>query len=187
MTDLHSLSVRTTAALDRLAELERRAQRVATNGGSIARPALKELSTALEELQVANEQLETTVLDLGASRQHSDEVLARFDEFVNLLPIACVWTDPGGTILEGNDGAAALLNVARPRLAGKPLMLYIANRIAFFDALAALRTSEQPQIELSVAVRPRERRPREMRLIGRRLQHDTRWCWFLVPGRLVVD
>jgi hypothetical protein len=40
---------------------------------------------------------------------------------------------------------------------------------------------------LSVAVRPRERRPREMRLIGRRLQHDTRWCWFLVPGRLVVD
>lgn len=187
MNELHSLTVRTTAALGRLAELQRRAERVNSNAGPVVRPALKELSVALEELQVANEQLEEHVQQLGSSRLRVDEVAAQFTEFVNVLPVACIWTDSGGVIDGGNQAAATLLNVARQRLIGKPLMLFIADRPRFFDALTALKSSPDAFVELSVTVRPRERRPRVMRLTGRRLQQDARWCWFLMPPEVPAD
>ena len=180
MNELHSLTVRTTAALGRLAELQRRAERVNSNaGGAVVRPALKELTFALEELQVANEQLEASVEDLAGVRQRADQIAAQWGEFVNVVPLPCVWTNSTGTILDGNQAAATLLNVARQRLSGKPLMLFIADRPPFFDALASLRTSPAPSLELGVVVRPRERRPRAIRLVGHRLVHDTRTCWFL--------
>jgi PAS domain-containing protein len=187
MNELHSLTVRTTAALGRLAELQRRAERVNSNAGPVVRPALKELSFALEELQVANEQLEESVQQLGSSQVRVEEVAAQLAEFVNVLPVACIWTNPGGVIDEANQSAATLLNVARQRLSGKPLMLFIGDRPPFFDALTALKGSPDACVELSVTVRPRERRPRVMRLIGRRLQQDTRWCWFLMPPEVPAD
>jgi PAS domain-containing protein len=181
------LRVRTTGALGRLAELERRAERGVASSTTIVRPALKELTAALEELRIANEQLEEIVEELGASRGHVEAVAAQHAEFVSMVPVASVWTNPAGTILEANQAAAALLNVARQRLPGKPLMLFIADRPLFFDALASLRTSEQPSVELRAVVRPRERRPRTMRLMGHRLEHDSRWCWFLMPEGPALD
>ena len=181
MNELHSLTGRTTAALGRLAELQRRAERGNSNAGTVVRSALKELSFVLEELRVANEHLEEHVQQLGALRLRRDAVAAQLTEIVNVLPVACIWTNSGGVIDEANQAAATLLNVARQRLSGKPLMLFIADRPPFFDALTALKASPDASVELSVTVRPRERRPRVLRLTGRRLQHDVRWCWFLMP------
>ena len=180
MSRLQSLTVRTNAALGRLADLQRRAVQVsASTAPSIVRAALKNLAAALSELQAATDQLHTHEEELRASRARAADVERRLAEFVQALPLAAVWTDTQGTILEANDAAAALLNVARPRLPGKPLMLFLSDREAFFQALAALQAPGGHVVELDMLVRPRERKPRVAKVTGRVLEHDTRWCWFL--------
>ncbi|MGH9311334.1 MAG: PAS domain-containing protein [Vicinamibacterales bacterium] len=181
MTQLHTLTVRTNAALGRLADLERRAEHLNTGSTPVIRPALKELSGALEELQVANEHLQSQLEELGSLRARAETAVRRLDEFVRVVPLACVWTNQTGIIVEANDAAAALFNVARPRLAGKPLMLFFGDRQPFFDALHALGAPETDTVELAMLVRPRERRPRQARLTVHVLQEDLRWCWFVRP------
>src|SRR5918992_2307254 len=173
MAQVHSLTVRTTAALGRLAELQRHAEQVPPGSIPLVKRALRELSAALEELRVVNEELQMRVTDLAAARAETDEVRRRSDEFVQVMPVPCLWTDAGGVILEANEAAAALLNVARPRLAGKPLLLFLADRQPFFDALGALK-APGGVVELELVVRPRERRPRPARITARALTEDTR-------------
>ena len=144
------------------------------------KPALRELSTALEELQVANEHLQTQVDELAAARWAAASVEKRLDEFANLVPVPCVWTDASGVIADGNEAACALLNISRPRLAGKPFMLFVTDREALFAALRTLAGGASSTVEADVVVRPRERRPRTLRLRGCRLQHDLRSVWFLL-------
>lgn len=182
MTQLATLTVRTNAALGRLADLQRRAERIPSTTTPVVRPALKELSAALEELQVANEQLQSHLEELASARARADELGTRLDEFVQALPIACIWTDPNGVIQEANEMAAALLNVARARLPRKPLMLFLADRARFFEALAALAAPGGGAVEMEMLVRPRERRPKMARMSGRVMASDARWCWFLVAA-----
>lgn len=179
MTQLATLTVRTNAALGRLAELQRRADRIPAATTPLVRPALTELSAALEELQVANEQLQAYLEELASTRARADEMALRLDEFVQAVPVACIWTDPNGMILEANEMAAVLLNVARARLPRKPLMLFLADRARFFEALAALAAPGGGAVEMDMLVRPRERRPKRSRLSGRVMSTDSRWCWFL--------
>ena len=180
MSRLHTLTVRTNAALGRLADLQRRAgDASASTAPAIVRAALKDLSAALSELQTATEQLHVHEEELLASRARVVDVERRLTEFVQGLPLAAIWTDAQGVILEANESAAALLNVARPRLPGKPLMLFLSDRQAFFEALAALQAPGGSTVELDMLVRPRERKPRVAKVTGRVLAHDTRWCWFL--------
>ena len=143
------------------------------------KPALKELSAAIEELQVANEQLSQHANELAASRHDAVELTARHEEFIDVLPLPCIWTDEHGAVDQANEATAALLNVAARRLAGKPLSLFVADRPSFFDALSVLRSDRSQTVDLAVQIRPRERRPRQMRLTGHRLRHDRRLCWIL--------
>lgn len=178
MNTIESLNIRTTAARSRLTELERRLEK-ATTPGPVVKPALKELSNAIEELQVANEQLSQHANELAASRYDAAAVTMRLDEFIDVVPLPCIWTDEHGSVDQANEATAALLNVAARRLSGKPLSLFMSDRPAFFDALGALRHDRNDAVEIGVQVRPRERRPRQMRLTGRRLKHDRRLCWIL--------
>jgi PAS domain-containing protein len=178
MNTIESLTVRTNAARGRLTELERRMEN-STAAGPGVKPALKELSSALEELLVANEQLSLHVSELSATRHESAVLTARQDEFVNLLPLACIWTDERGTVEDANEATAALLNVATRRLSGKPLSLFLADRPSFLDAVSVLRSGASHVVDIAVQVRPRERRPRQMRVTGHKLRHDVRLCWIL--------
>jgi PAS domain-containing protein len=178
MNTIESLNIRTTAARSRLTELERRLEK-STAQGPVVKPALKELSAAIEELQVANEQLLQHANELAVSRHDFGAMAARHDEFIDLLPLPCIWTDEHGAVDQANEATAALLNVAARRLGGKPLSLFVADRPAFFDALSVLRSDRSQIVELGVQVRPRERRPRQMRLTGHRLRYDRRLCWIL--------
>jgi hypothetical protein len=59
-------------------------------------------------------------------------------------------------------------------------MLFITDRGPLFGALRSLCEGPGvPAIDIDITVRPRERRPRRMKLCGRRLQHDLRCVWFL--------
>ena len=178
MNTIESLSIRATAARSRLTELERRVEKT-TNGGSVVKPALKELSAAIEELQVANEQLAQHVSELASTRHDVAGMTARHEEFIDVLPLPCIWTDDHGAVDQANEATAALLNVAARRLQGKPLSLFVSDRGAFFDAISQLRGDGVHTFELAVQIRPRERRPRQMRLIGHRLRYDQRLCWIL--------
>lgn len=180
MGTLHNLTLRTATAVGRLAELQRRAERVNEKQSPVAKSALTELSTALEELQVANEELQSQLEELTTARQTIENSLRAMDEFAQAMPVAAVWTDRVGTIEKGNEAASQLLNIGKHHLQGKPLMLFITDRGALFSALRSLCESDGvPTVDVEVTVRPRERRPRRMKLCGRRLRYETRCVWFL--------
>ena len=178
MKTYETLVVRTNAARGRLSRLQEQA-RLASVPPSVVRKSLEELSTALEELSVANEHLQNQITELTALRRNETALAERFAEFVDVLPVACVWTDDKGTIDEANAAAAELLNVAAVRLPGKPISLFVSDRPTFFAALAALRTGPSERMDIEVSLRPRERRERRVRAVARRLQHDGRLCWTL--------
>ena len=178
MNTIESLNLRTTAARSRLTELERRLEK-STTSGPVVKPALKELSAAIEELQVANEQLSQHATELAATRHDAVGLSARHDEFIDIVPLPCIWTDEHGVMDQANEATAALLNVAARRLGGKPLSLFVSDRSAFFDALSVLGSGKDQTVEIAVLIRPRERRPRQMRLTGHRLRYDRRLCWVL--------
>lgn len=179
MTTIHMLTVRTNAALSRLAALQRRADKGTTPSGSVIQPALKELNDALEELQVANDQLQTQVDELAAARMEARLADQRFDQLFEWLPCACVWTSVAGEVIQANPAAAALLNVSAQHLVGRPLVLFVIERAKFTEALAQLTASGEP-IEATIGIRPRERRARQVCLVGRKRESDDRVCWFLV-------
>lgn len=180
MTTLQMLTVRTNAALGRLASLQRRAERITAPATAIVRPALKELTDALEELRVANDQLQTQVAELSEARALAQGAGKCFDELLEVMPFSCVWTDRTGEIVDANTAAAALFNVSRQHLVRRPLMLFLMDRTAMLDAFGALAAGIVRAVDFNAVVRPRERRIRPVQVSGRRLDTDERLCWFLV-------
>jgi PAS domain-containing protein len=183
MGTLHNLTLRTATAVGRLAELQRRAERLNEKPSAVARSALQELSTALEELQVANEALAAQLNELNDIRAENERAHSAMNEFAQTLPVAAVWTDHAGVIEKGNEMASQLLNIGKHHLPGKPLMLFVTDRGTLFTALRTLCEGENvPSVDVEITLRPRERRPRKLKLSGRRLQHDTRCVWFLLDA-----
>src|SRR5262245_25424841 len=160
MNMLQTLSMRTTAALMRLGDLQRRADTAARGTASVLRPALRELSAALEELQVANDQLQTQVEELSELRRQMRGDRQLLSDLQEAMPVPCFWTDQAGNILGTNARAAALFNVSGDRLLGKPVLLFITDRETLFDGLSGLRTTAITDLELTLTIRPRERHPR---------------------------
>jgi PAS domain-containing protein len=186
MGTLRNLTLRTATAVGRLAELQRRAERV-EKPPLLAKSALAELSTALEELQVANEALQLQIDELAAAREQASSTQHALDEFADAMPMAVLWTDIAGVIEKGNDAASQLLNVGKHYLQGKPLMLFVTDRAVLFGALRAVsELNGGTAVDVEVTLRPRERRPRKMQLRGQRLDHDTRCVWFLHESHVDV-
>jgi PAS domain-containing protein len=183
MTTIQMLSVRTNAALSRLASLQRRAERIAMPAATVVRPALRELTDALEELQVANDQLQAQIAELTQMKAAAYTADRRFAELLQVLPCAAVWTTHTGEITDANPAAALLLNVSRQHLAGRPLLLFMAERSGFQDALAQLAAATSGSIDLEGEVRPRERRGRRVNILGRRLDGADNLCWFLLESK----
>ena len=180
MGTLHNLTLRTATAVGRLAELQRRADRIVERPSPLTKTALQELSTALEELQVANEALQNQIEELTAIREKAVETQRAMDEFSNAMPVAVLWTDATGVIEKANQSASQLLNIGKHHLPGKPLMLFVTDRTALFAALRSMcEMPNLPSVDVDITIRPRERRPRKMKLSGRRLDHDSRCVWFL--------
>lgn len=180
MGTLHNLTLRTATAVGRLAELQRRADRIVDKPSPLTKSAIQELSTALEELQVANEALQSQLEEITVVRQQLSTAQQALDEFANATPFAIIWTDHAGVIENGNERASQLLNIGKHHLQGKPLMLFVTDRTILFSALRSLcEPPSVPSVDVDITVRPRERRPRKMKLSGRRLDFDARCVWFL--------
>ncbi len=181
MTTRQMLTLRTSEAMVRLAALQRRAEKVSGPVNGVVGTALKELSDALEELRTANDELQMQVTELADVRDRAVIVERRFEEFLDVLPVACVWTSASGAIVDANSAAASLLNVSRQHLAGRPLILFLTERAGMLGALSDLGAGVLRAVDFAAAVRPRERRVRKVHVSGRRLDSDDdRLCWFLV-------
>lgn len=180
MTTLQMLTVRTNAALGRLATLQRRADRISSPAATVVRTALKELGDALEGLQVANDQLQLQLVEMAEAKTAAAAAERRFEELLRVLPTACVWTTSASGIIEANPAAAAMLNVSSQHLVERPLILFFSDRSAFQLALAELVDGRGASVDFESEVRPRERRARAVRVLGRRLDGEAALCWFLL-------
>lgn len=184
MSTLQSLTLKRTSALGKLTTLRRRAERLTGADAPVVTAAIAELESALEEVQVATEQLQAQVEELAAERHEADHARRQLGEFVDSVPVPCLWTSREGAIEGANPAAADLLNVSQQRLTGRPLILFLADRQAFEQAISALNQGISRIVTLDMMLRPRERRPRFVRLTGRRLPSHVRLCWFVTQAEM---
>ncbi|MBD1913230.1 response regulator [Leptolyngbya sp. FACHB-16] len=126
-----------------------------------------EIEAVLEDLQVSYEQMQTcleiaeiTQEDLSQQNQRIATAYNHYRDLFQSAPIAYLVSDAKGVILEANGAIAHLLNVPQPYLAGKPLMLYVAegDRSAFRNHLSQLPYESDRQI-WHMTVCPRGRQP----------------------------
>jgi two-component system, OmpR family, sensor histidine kinase VicK len=175
---IHTLTLQTATAMARLAELER-SDETRDESTPLSRAALQQLSTVLEELQVANEQLEMHLAELTAMQAESAVVENAPGELSDALPIAVLWTDHAGVIEKGNAAAARLLCADEAQLVGASLSSVASEPRLVFDAIHAL-VYGQAAVDVEITVAPRNGARRRMLLRGRRLAwHDRQCVWFL--------
>jgi PAS domain-containing protein len=164
-------------ARQRLADLERRGSVLSGTESRILKSALKELDMALEELKTASEQLYGMMDELAALRHAAELRERQFDELRQALPVPCILADDAGVIVAANLAASELLNVAERHLHGKPLLLFIGERDAFFNTINTARQVKET-VKAEVIIRPRERKPRPMAVQLSQIENRSAWCWF---------
>jgi PAS domain S-box-containing protein len=94
----------------------------------------QKIDAVLEDLQIVYEQMQTRleaaeVVEEGLHQQNQ-RLTESYDHYYDLFqtsPIAYCVTDTDGVILEANQPIAQLLNVPQRYMAGKPLILYVAE------------------------------------------------------------
>ncbi|HEY9633301.1 MAG TPA: PAS domain S-box protein [Coleofasciculaceae cyanobacterium] len=109
--------------------------------------ALEELSAALEDLKVANNELQT-----------SSSAYQGYQELFDFIPDGCVVTDLNGVIQQANGAAALLLNYSQLSLIGKSLFISIReeDHQAFASKLAKLSHVDEVQ-EWEMCLQPLNR------------------------------
>jgi PAS domain-containing protein len=175
-----ALLARAEAAQKRLAALQDRDADAKVSSPVAMKTAIRELTDLLEELRMATEQLQAASDDLAAARREAAVQAERYYELHENLPLPCVLTDEMGCVNEANTLAARLLNVARPRLPGKPLLLFLPEREQYFQLLEKVRASGGGAERL--LVRPRDKRPREVGISVTTLPNQLKWCWVFSEG-----
>lgn len=115
-----------------------------------------EIEAVLEDLHVIYEEMQTNV---EAAIMIEQQLLQQNQHYYDLFQdssIAYLVTDADGVILESNQAIAQLLNVPPPYLAGKPLILYVAesDRSNFRTKLTQLaRSNDQHVWQLNLCAR----------------------------------
>ena len=112
-----------------------------------------ELSTAVEELRVQNDQLAAAQTELERERR-------RYRKLFDFAPHPCVVTDARGVVRAANEASLRLLQTNIRGLVGKPLIVFVpmGSRATFRFAVSRL-----PQLgllkEWELPLRPRQSAP----------------------------
>ncbi|HET7220171.1 MAG TPA: PAS domain-containing protein [Vicinamibacterales bacterium] len=170
-----ALLARVAVAQKRLHALESRDASGKLSAAEGVRAALREMSELLEMLRSATEQLQAASDDLATARREAAAQTERYHELHECLPVASILTDDAGTVEQVNTLAATLLNVARTRLAGKPLLLFVPDREQYFRLLDRVRGAGAASDTL--LVRPRDKKPRTVDVRVCVMPLQARWCW----------
>ncbi len=116
-----------------------------------------DLQTALEELNVIEEELRTQLDEMFEYRAVADGEYQRYKDLFEHAPIAYLVTDSHGVILEANTLALKLINCEYEFLKGKPLSVFIAeeDRSLFRSSLNKLAHMINHQ-NLGLRLQPRD-------------------------------
>ena len=171
---IDALELQLASAAQRFQALQRRAA-TAREPVALLTRTLAELSTALEEMRVAQEQLiesRTRAERLQEElRQQNERYWQLFDE----LPQPYVVTRPDSTILEVNRAAAALFNVSQRFLVGKTLSVFVCeDRSGFLTRIGNASAQGNP-MEFQFRLRPRERAPQLVSARVKGGEETLRW------------
>ncbi|HYW05759.1 MAG TPA: PAS domain S-box protein, partial [Longimicrobium sp.] len=123
----------------------------------LAHVALQELFTAMEELQVTEEELRQQNESLAAAQLLLEEENQRYVDLFHVAPDAYLVTTADAIIREANDAAGALLGVPPAQLEGKPLSLFVArdSTRAFRDRVLSLGGSADRVEDWELVLAPR--------------------------------
>ncbi|MBN1193792.1 MAG: PAS domain S-box protein [Methanomicrobiaceae archaeon] len=122
----------------------------------------QELTVSLEELEVAHEELLAASDIMEEARQQVESERQRYLDLFEGAPDGYVVTDTKGVIFEVNTAAASMLNARRDYLAGKPLVLYVADdsKKVFHSRVTGLSSGIGKDVrEWELALQPRDRPP----------------------------
>jgi PAS domain-containing protein len=102
------------------------------------------------------------------------------------LPIACLWIDGSGAIIEANAAAGSLLNTSENRLDRRLLIHFIDNREVFADVRSRV-VLDHEQVRVSLSIRPRERAPVDVDATAMPWPDDggQTSLWFLMPSERI--
>jgi PAS domain S-box-containing protein len=159
MTRVETLRSQLAVSLLRLADLQRRAERVAAREAHFPR-VVDELERALHELQTALEELRTQNEELDRARGAADVERQRWKTMFDAAPLAYVLTDVEGTIHLANETASERLAISRRFLIGKPLSMFVdGGRAEFMQFVRDALNGGGATGSISFALRPREHAP----------------------------
>jgi two-component system cell cycle sensor histidine kinase/response regulator CckA len=156
---------RITAAQQRLRDLKDEVA-AAAPGGQLA-DLLDEVRTALEELEVAHEELHQQNDEIVTTREALEIQRHRYRHLFEHAPYGYLVTDGNGVVEEANQAAVELLGVAAWALEGKPFLLFIeeGDRQALRALIPRLGAGGRPE-DREVRLKPRDGETRTVILTG---------------------
>ena len=146
------------AAYLRLQALVEGDQEVSAEHRALLEEAMQGLSTALEELRIAGEELQQQNEELAAARQLAEEEQQRYRDLFEFAPDGYLVTDLDGVICQANQAAAALLGVRQDFLPHRALISYVAphDRERFYTYLSDAQEPDAGQMgEWELEIVPR--------------------------------
>jgi AmiR/NasT family two-component response regulator/PAS domain-containing protein len=129
----------------------------------------------LADLEVAHEELKVAEEEVRVQQEQIEALLGRYEaerrwrsQLSGLVPVALAQTDGAGKLVDANPALASLLQVPLPRLAGKPLSVYLQPEDVspFRSAVRALATGAADQQRLRVTLRGRRPDRARVELFG---------------------
>lgn len=164
-------------ALQRYHSLQRRVETQAKDPGGLTARAMAELETALEEVRVAQEQIQENHNRMEQLQADLAAQCSRYWDLFDEMPDPYLVTRADTTILEVNRAASELFNVSQRFLTGKTLSVFICeNRGRFLDESGRI-AREKETAELRVKLRPRERAPLTIAVRVRGEGETLRWVF----------
>ena len=124
--------------LTRLESMQMRVREKAEPDSETIRDTFEQLAVALEELQVADQEVRSKTEQIAAAHQ-------RYQDLFNFAPDVYIVTDKFGMIREANAAAAALFGVPTADLIGHPLANWLeeSGRFEFRRLVNSLPTVEE--------------------------------------------
>lgn len=178
-----SLQQQITTAVGKLNLLQRRVEAYSPEPPKLLRQAVAELSTMIEELQVAQEQLIESRRMLETTRDELQRERDKYWQLFDSAPDAYLVTGPQADILEANKAAAELLNISQRFLTGRVLSVFVCDERARFLAQTGRLAQTGGSADWMLRVRPRERAPIELaaRVVASGRSPDVTLRWILRP------
>jgi PAS domain S-box-containing protein len=116
---------------------------------------VESLQSAVEELQVTQEELLEQSAALEESRRIAEEQHQRYRDLFEFAPDGYIVSNSSGVIQEANQNAARMLNASARFLQNKPMIVFVAeeDRSRFLTLLGDFRKANAPQ-EWEIRLQP---------------------------------